>query len=636
MAKVSKIAQAVNKALKQAIPLGISDWNRLIKGNKLVVDKTAKLWDLVSDYDKVFISRPRRMGKTTACSMLYELFAHGRDSFKDKAIYELWTEQTYPVIRLSFNEIKGDLEMKLKSALVNAFSKAGFPEVEQFDRSDVLSGFLGKFDRIAEHHSLVILIDEWDYPLSHNLDNEYEFNLVKEGLSDFYSWLRNVPNLRFVFITGIMRYREVSLFSGQDIQDLSMVPEYADLFGYTQEEVEYYFDGYIDRAAQYLQLTRKELLEQLALRYDGFCFDEDASVKVYCPYSINKFFFPVYKGKKPHFGNYWMVSANASTALVSYLYGHDLDLETIRQICKQQFTLSYQEICDATFFGTVSFQQLLLQAGYFSLMAIDAESQDELDPENRSYICSVTNQEVSKEFFPVFNRYLAGFELARERKLEKANRKAQRSLLVGNIAQMCIGLNMVLSDIGYEILQKADELLYGYFFEQALVSSRKMVVVREKRNNGGRSDLVATTKDRVYAIELKRFRLKSNTDSAKRALLDLGDKQIFSRFYGNNFLYEGKPVTGVVLVVCDKYRQICAWRTIEQTDKGIQRKEGMVPPLSIATQHLVNPKASKAAKTSQKLSATKAPLAPKAAKTSQKSSATKAPQAPRATKGSKK
>ena len=601
----------MSTALTPAIPpLGISDWNRLTKGNKLVVDKTGKLWDLVSDYDKVCISRPRRMGKTTLCSMLYELFAHGKDSFAGTAVYDLWAEQTYPVISLSFLNSNGKddvslFEATLKDAVVNAFSQAGFPEVEQFDRRDVFSGFLGKFNKIAQKHTLVFLIDEWDRPLSSCLDNEDTFNRVKKVLSVFYSWLRNVPNLRFVFITGIMRYREVSLFSGQDIQDLSMDPEYADLLGYTQAEVEHYFAGYIDTAATQLQLTRKELLQQLAQHYDGFCFDEDAAVKVYCPYSINKFFFQVYKGKKPRFDNYWMVSANASTALVAYLRGHDLDVDTIRQICQQPLNLSYQEINDASFFGTVSFQQLLVQAGYFSLKDIDAESKDEPDNiEDRSYICGVTNHEVSREFFPVFNKFLAGFEQKRVRELATANKKAQQNLLAGNIAQMCTGLNMVLCNIGYEILKDAKEVLYGYFFEQALVS-KKIATERETRNNSGRCDLVATTKDRVYVFELKRCRLKGNTDAAKRDMLERGDKQILNRFYGNNFLAKGKPVTGVVLVVCDKYRQICAWRTIEHTEQGIKRQEGMVPPLSIATQDLVKPKVSSTSMAAQAASATK-------------------------------
>ena len=87
-----------------------------------------------------------------------------------------------------------------------------------------------------------------------------------------------------------MRYSEFSPFTGQDIQDLSMKPYFADLLGYTQEEVRTSFARYIPRAANKLGITEEQLMEQLEQYYDGFCFDENASVKVYCPYAINKFF----------------------------------------------------------------------------------------------------------------------------------------------------------------------------------------------------------------------------------------------------------------------------------------------------------------------------------------------------------
>ncbi len=223
------------------IPLGVSDWNKLADNHKnyVVVDKTAKLAELAQN-DTVFIARPRRMGKTTLCSMLYELFAHGKESFKGQAVYDLWPEtDVYPVIRLSFNVFSGDdvskFEESLKDALLNAFSQAGFPEVESFQKNLTLTGFLGKFGRIALQHKLVIIIDEWDYPLFRCLHDEDRLNVVKSVLRDFYAWLRALPNVHFMLLTGIMRYRETSLFSGQDIQDLSMVPYFADLLGYTQD-----------------------------------------------------------------------------------------------------------------------------------------------------------------------------------------------------------------------------------------------------------------------------------------------------------------------------------------------------------------------------------------------------------------
>ncbi len=282
----------------QNIPLGVSDWNNLTSKARdyVVVDKTAKLAELVNQR-KVFIARPRRMGKTTLCSMLHELFAHGKGKFAGTAVYDLWSEpDVYPVIHLSFDKITADdaleFELWLKLFVVKAFKLVGFPEVESFQRDLALSGFLGQFNPIALQHELVFIIDEWHYPLTSLLENgkEDQFNVVRAVLRDFYAWLRGLPNVRFILVTGIMRYSEFSPFTGQDIQDLSMRPYFADLLGYTQEEVRTSFARYIPRAANKLGITEEQLMEQLEQYYDGFCFDENASVKVYCPYAINKFF----------------------------------------------------------------------------------------------------------------------------------------------------------------------------------------------------------------------------------------------------------------------------------------------------------------------------------------------------------
>ena len=115
-----------------------------------------------------------------------------------------------------------DFEFSLRETLAAAFSEAGFPEVKSFAQTKTLNGLLRQFNRIAQQHQLVFLIDEWDYSLSHSHDNAEAFNVFMEVLEIFYSWLRELPNLRFVLVTGIMRYRETSLFTGQDSQDLSM------------------------------------------------------------------------------------------------------------------------------------------------------------------------------------------------------------------------------------------------------------------------------------------------------------------------------------------------------------------------------------------------------------------------------
>ena len=589
--------EAVLKALPE-IPLGISHWDMLLDGNYLIVDKTAKLADLVAKR-LVFFARPRRMGKSTLCSMLYELFRNGTDKFVGTKIYDLWPEEkgrTYPVIRLSFNSIQGkdasDFEQALKGAVANAFSTAGFTEVKSFDQTKSLSGFLSQFNVIADQHWLVFLIDEWDHQLSNSLDKEDDFNLFKATLSIFYSWLRNLPKLRFVLVTGIMRYRETSLFSGQDIQDLSMVPYFADLLGYTQDELQYAFKDYIPLACQQMNLSEEKLLHLLQVHYDGFCFDYNASVKVYCPYAINQFFAVVkYPDVVPYFGSFWMNSANARVALIEYLRRRELEADELKQICQQQFTLSYQEITAANYYGTVSFKQLLVQAGYFSIESI---AKNAASPEARKFNCAITNKDVSKDFFPVLASYLLHFDQDKQRKLEQACTETQQALLVGDIAHMCVLFNLNLCKAGYTVLQDAKEALYACFFEMYLQSD-PILTAREEINSLGRCDLVAETSDRIFVFELKRLTNSSSSKNARRAMLDAAEQQMLSRGYGSSRMDRDKPITGVLLVICDKYRQVCAWRTLDVTETGqLERHEGFVEMLNIATQMQVRQLAHKA------------------------------------------
>ena len=568
------------------IPLGVSDWGSLRAGNYLVVDKTAKLKKLVA-FHSVFLSRPRRMGKSTLCSMLYELFAHGKERFKGTAIYDLWSEKTYPVIRLSFNKIKGfnskdpsEFDQDLKIALVKAFQKAGFHEVLSFDQDERLSGFLENFTLIAQEHQLVFLIDEWDAPLSNSLDNEDAFNVFKGVLEVFYSWLREVPNLRFVFVTGIMRYRETSWFSGQDIKDISMVPYFADLLGYTKEDIKQSFKDYIPLAAQLKNVTEDELFEELTRYYNGFCFDYNASVKVYCPFAVNQFFSSLMLGEQPYMENYWMNSSNAPSALVFYLHGNTLEQDELKELCEQQFTLSCRQILEPSFFGTVKLKHLLVQAGYFSIKSI---AENAVNPSERIFNCGVTNKDVDKEFVPVLTEYLVNFDEKKQKALEQEGKAAQQYLLQGDVERMCEMFNLSLDKVGKPILKNAEEVLYAFIFDQAL-RSHLIDTEREEINNLGRCDLVAITPEQVYVFELKRLPKTSSSEKARLALLDKADQQMLSKGYGNGRMYKGKPVTGIALVICDKYRQICAWRTIKKTEAGVERAEGFIPLLNIATQ----------------------------------------------------
>ncbi len=262
------------------LPLGTSDFERLRYAGKIYVDKTEMIHKLLGSEEKVLLSRPRRFGKSLLVSTFESLFKYGIRDFKGLAIESLWTDRfNYLVVRLDFSEIKQfdtleQFRMGLSALLARGFGEVGFSFVpgELFSVYDQLSEWLRKLAA----GSLVVLIDEYDAPLTSCLNTAELFEQVRTELSIFYSRIKsNDRALRFLFMTGIAKFSKASIFSELNtLTDISMLDEYATLLGYTREEVENYFGVYLDRASDALGMPRTVLMDRLAEQYDGFSFSK--------------------------------------------------------------------------------------------------------------------------------------------------------------------------------------------------------------------------------------------------------------------------------------------------------------------------------------------------------------------------
>ena len=270
------------------MPLGQSEWSSIQADGLFFVDKTTLILDLVKK-PKVSLARPDGFGKTLLLSMLEDLFMHGTQNFQNTAIRDQWPERDrYPVVRLSFSNVpyvqEADqaaddvtaFEQSLITELGRAYHRAGFAqeEIDDYRREATLHGFLSKLANFSNQQRLVFLIDEWDVPLLAQLENQPRYDAIQKSLNVFYNWLRTL-NLRFLFITGILHFRQ------KDVVDISMMPKFATLLGYTQGELEFYFRDYLESAAQCRKMGVNDLLLSLQSYYPCFCFDEDASVKLY-------------------------------------------------------------------------------------------------------------------------------------------------------------------------------------------------------------------------------------------------------------------------------------------------------------------------------------------------------------------
>ena len=303
-----------------------TDFRELIDNNCIYVDKTAEISQFAVKKGPFFISRPRRFGKSTLINTLHELFAHGIEKFKGLEIEPLWDDKTYKVVHLDFSKFKdvpssSSFNNDFMDSLRFALERAGIePTKENVDFPAIL---LEK--SIENEDEVVLLVDEYDAPLTAVLNDSNEFEDRRKILSNFYLTVKSFDGkFRFIFVTGVTYYSHTSIFSAfNNLKDLTLDLRYGALLGYTSEELEKYFSEYIDNAVVTLnkkfpteRYTHEKVVEELKRNYDGYSFDEDCMHHVYNPWSILNFL------KSPHRGfiPYWVVSGGSTpTFLVNYL-----------------------------------------------------------------------------------------------------------------------------------------------------------------------------------------------------------------------------------------------------------------------------------------------------------------------------
>ena len=258
-------------------------------------------------------------------STFESLFRYGLRDFEGLAIEPLWSDRTYRVLCLDFSlvrdfsDIKG-LAAQFEHMLEDAALHAGLKVPET--TTDPISRFVSMLARLSES-SLVLLIDEYDAPLTAHLDNPQLFESVQLALSRFYAAVKSYEGcLRFFFMTGITKLSNTGIFSSfNNMTDISSDRHYGTLLGYTEQELIEDFSDYLHRAADTLQYPLDVLKDRLKANYNGFCFDEAAVTRVYCPWSKLNFLAAPERGVQ----NYWYQSGGQPTVLLKYLQSHKLE-----------------------------------------------------------------------------------------------------------------------------------------------------------------------------------------------------------------------------------------------------------------------------------------------------------------------
>ncbi|MDR0559953.1 MAG: AAA family ATPase, partial [Prevotellaceae bacterium] len=285
------------------LPIGIQDFEKLRTGNFLYVDKTRYLYNLAESGVPYFLGRPRRFGKSLFLSTLKAYFLGKKELFDGLAIAELekeWIE--YPVIYIDLNKASYQSVQTL-----NAVLDAVLMDYEKEWGVETVSTELSvRFDRVISqafkktNRKVVVLIDEYDKPLTGTMDNEKLNDEIREILRGFYGVLKSADAyLRFVFLTGVTKFSKVSVFSELNhLKDISMGFRYTGICGITETELVKYFEPEIKALADKNSMTREEALNRLKTLYDGYHFAKNSD-GMYNPFSLLNTFDDM------DFGNYW-------------------------------------------------------------------------------------------------------------------------------------------------------------------------------------------------------------------------------------------------------------------------------------------------------------------------------------------
>ena len=495
--------------------------------NFIYVDKTEYIPKLVK-LKRVFISRPRRFGKSLTLDTIGTLFEKGVEPyFKDTWIYDKWTEPTYPVFRLSFLNLDNsslDLFKKQLNSIISEFANKinvkGY--VEKTEPEDSILSLLEKLEE--ETRQIVILIDEYDYQLTSNINNDELYKQFQQKIKRIYANIKDKFAIKFLGITGVTRLKDVAIFSvGSDIRDITNSSAYSQMIGFTRDEIKKYYIDYLTLAASYENKCRVEevtdtqiesMLDMMAQNYDGYCFDEFYKKKVFSTWSVNKFFQSAVSNKFVYFGEYWYDNGGLPSILVNYLKTHELNaFEYLNK--EKSVTIPVNDFLNPTSLTTINQNVLMCQTGYLTLRSALTSGDLTVD-------LGIPNGEIYK----ALNRLLA-INFYKEGIYALA--KGVRDLLdAGDIEDIIDRFNSVINSVSYDhfpINSEATVQNYLYLF----LIGAGIETTTESHSSKGRADLIIETKNRRIVIELK---YAQNETEAKTKLTDAVE-QIKSRDYGN-------------------------------------------------------------------------------------------------------
>ena len=499
------------------------------ENNRIYIDKTEYLYRMLVDnpLERIFVSRPRRFGKSLTLDTVATLFESGVDPyFKGTWIYDKWTEPTYPVFRLNLIEYPKDDLIEFKRRLIKDISNFAFLNkvknyFEDFSPTGSLKSLLEAL--AIEHRKIVLLIDEYDCQLTANINNKKIYDSFQEFLREFYGIIKGKYAIRFLGVTGVTRLKDVSIFSvGSDINDITNDSAYSQMIGFTRDEIKKYYIDYLKLAAscenncsvdKVTDAQIESMLDMMAQNYDGYCFDEFYKKKVFSTWSVNKFFQNIVKNKFVDFGEYWYDNGGLPSILVNYLKTHELNIFDYLDKNKS-LKVTDDDFKNPTSLTTIDQNVLMCQTGYLTLRSSLNDS--------NIIALGIPNGEIYK----ALNKLLAAKFF--KGTIDVTNDANENILNVGSVEDIISLLNTMVNTVTYDAYPLNSESSVQNYVKAYLLGA-KQNVFSEIHQAKGRADLMIETNKRRIVIEFK----YAKDETEAKAKLSEAIEQIKTRDYGN-------------------------------------------------------------------------------------------------------
>ena len=481
------------------LPVGIQTFSEIREEHYVYIDKTAIAYEMIESYKYVFLSRPRRFGKSLFLDTLRNIFEAKKEHFKGLAIEDKWDwDVSYPVIHINFAKGKIENRTLLDEAIIRTLKNNQEALKIECEEKNSVAGCFEELIRKANekyNQKVVILIDEYDKPILDNITNPDVAKSIRDGLVNFYSVIKGSDEfIKFAFLTGVSKFTRTSLFSGlNNLVDISLDEDYGDICGYTQNDVETTFKPYLESVD----------MSELKSWYNGYNFLKS---DMYNPFDILLFI-----SKKHKYSNYWF-ETGTPTFLIELIKKNNYFLPSLTNLQVNENLLSSFDI------DNLDLEVILYQSGYLTI--------DKVVPKSRggfTYHLKVPNKEVRQSLSDVIIDYMVSTNDNRKVKIQDDLYDALEDIDMNKFKS---SLRSMFAAIPYNNYTKNDLASFEGFYASIIfiyLQSLGFHIIGEDVTNKGRIDLTIIMDNAIYIIEFK-------VDSKQNALQQIKEKKYYEKY----------------------------------------------------------------------------------------------------------